>query len=402
MSMTGLRVALFSGNYNYVKDGANQALNKLVDFLERQGATVRVYSPTTSTPAFAPKGTLISVPSIPVPGRGEYRLALGLPKKIRDDVIAFKPDIIQISAPDWLGSSALKLSQKLGIPCVASVHTRFDTYFEYYGVGFIAPATRRFMSRIYTQCAGVYAPCESMALSLEKDDIVSGAGIWSRGVDTSIYNPGRRSKAMREKYGFTPDEKVILFVGRLVLEKGIDVFADTIISLKSRGLKPRVFIVGDGPARAHFQSRLSDAVFSGFLSGTDLASAYASSDIFLNPSVTEAFGNVTSEAMASGLAVVCAQATGSDSLIQDRVNGRNVENFTPTRLADAIAELMHDENLYNSLVSAALADAKLRDWDSSLAPMAEAYLDILKKRDGTGQYAALSVKAAQNLRPATI
>jgi phosphatidylinositol alpha 1,6-mannosyltransferase len=401
MSMTGLRVALFSGNYNYVKDGANQALNKLVDFLQRQGATVRVYSPTTSTPAFAPKGTLISVPSIPVPGREEYRLALGLPKKIRHDVVAFNPDIIQISAPDWLGLAALKLSQKLGIPCIASVHTRFDTYFEYYGVGFIAPATRRFMSRIYTQCAGVYAPCESMTLALEKDGIVNGAGIWSRGVDTSIYNPNRRSEVMREKYGFAPTEKVILFVGRLVLEKGIDVFADTIIALKLRGLKPRVLIVGDGPARAHFQSRIADAVFTGFLEGTELATAYASSDIFLNPSTTEAFGNVTSEAMASGLAVVCAQATGSDSLIQDRINGRNVENFTPTRLADAVEELINDADLYQKLATAALADARLRDWDSSLAPMAQAYLDALKKNVAAGKYATLSVESTQNIPPAT-
>jgi phosphatidylinositol alpha 1,6-mannosyltransferase len=400
MSMTGLRVALFSGNYNYVRDGANQALNRLVDYLVRQGAIVRVYSPTTNSPAFEPKGTLVSVPSVPVPGRGEYRIALGMPKKIRADVIAFKPDIIHLSAPDWLGTSALKLSQKLGIPCVASVHTRFDTYFEYYGVGFIAPLTRKQMSRVYRQCAGVFAPCESMATALSNDGIVDGARIWSRGVDTDMYRPTRRSEAFRTAHGIERDETVILFVGRIVLEKGIDMFADTVNVLKARGLKLRVLVVGEGPARAHFETRLPDAVFVGFLTGEALAVAYASSDIFLNPSITEAFGNVTTEAMASGLAIVCAQATGSESLIRDGVSGRMIDHHSAERLADAVADLISDPEKRARFAAVALIEAQKRDWDSELEPMAGAYLEILKKHDSTAKFERMSIEASHNLSPA--
>ncbi len=400
MSMTGMRVALFSGNYNYVRDGANQALNRLVDYLVRQGATVRVYSPTTQTPAFAPKGTLVSVPSIPVPGRGEYRIALGMPRKIRADVIAFKPDIIHVSAPDWLGTSALKLSQKLGIPCVASVHTRFDTYFEYYGAGFIAPLVRRQMARVYRSCAGVFAPCDSMAVALSKDGIVDGAGIWSRGVDTEMYRPTRRSDDFRKSHGFSKTETVILFVGRLVLEKGIDMFAETVNALKKRGLNPRVLVVGEGPARGHFEARLPDAVFAGFLTGEALATAYASSDIFLNPSITEAFGNVTTEAMASGLAIVCAQATGSESLVRDGVSGRIIENHSAEKLAEAVADLINDADKRARFAAAALIDAQKRDWDSELAPMAAAYLEVLKKYDTSKKFERMSVEESQNLSPA--
>src|SRR5215210_9352408 len=115
-----LRVALFSGNYNYVRDGANQALNRLVGHLLGQGAAVRVYSPTTSTPAFEATGDLVPVPSVPIPGRPEFRAALGLPKAIEQDVRAFAPNIIHLSAPDWLGTGALRLARSLGVPVVAS------------------------------------------------------------------------------------------------------------------------------------------------------------------------------------------------------------------------------------------------------------------------------------------
>src|SRR5690349_15580693 len=130
----GLRVALFSGNYNYTRDGANKALNRLVGHLIDRGAAVRVYSPTSRRPAFEPTGDLVSVPSLAIPGRSEFRAALGLPNRIADDVRAFAPNLVHVSAPDWLGTAAQRLARTLGVPLVASMHTRFETYFEYYGL----------------------------------------------------------------------------------------------------------------------------------------------------------------------------------------------------------------------------------------------------------------------------
>ncbi len=144
-----LRIALFSGNYNYVRDGANQALNRLVAYFEAQGHKVRVYSPTSPTPAFPPAGTLISVPSISFPGRGDYRLARGLPESLKRDIRAFAPDIFHLSAPDPLGHSAKKLARAMGVPVVASVHTRFETYLEYYGLGWVRPMGEALLRRFY-------------------------------------------------------------------------------------------------------------------------------------------------------------------------------------------------------------------------------------------------------------
>ena len=142
MQPSDLRIALFSGNYNYVRDGANQALNRLVGYLLRQGAQVRVYSPTVDEPAFPPTGDLISVPSIAIPGREEYRLGLSLTPSVRRDLAAFDPNVVHVAAPDIVAHRAVSWARARGIPAVASVHTRFDTYLSYYGLENLEPLVR--------------------------------------------------------------------------------------------------------------------------------------------------------------------------------------------------------------------------------------------------------------------
>src|SRR5687767_8691722 len=128
MDATGLRIALFSGNYNYVRDGANQALNRLVDFLLREGAAVRIYSPTVEQPAFKGVGDIVSVPATAIPGRPEYRLPLRIPRSVRRDLEAFAPNVIHVASPDIVAHRAISWARARRIPVVASVHTRFETY----------------------------------------------------------------------------------------------------------------------------------------------------------------------------------------------------------------------------------------------------------------------------------
>ena len=134
LSVQNLRIALFSGNYNYVRDGANQSLNRLVGYLLRQGAEVRVYSPTVAKPAFEPAGDLVSLPSLPIPSRAEYRVATGLSRRVRRDLEAFAPNVVHISAPDPAGHRAVSWARERGLPVLASVHTRFETYPRYYNL----------------------------------------------------------------------------------------------------------------------------------------------------------------------------------------------------------------------------------------------------------------------------
>jgi glycosyltransferase involved in cell wall biosynthesis len=377
-----LRIALFSGNYNYVRDGANQALNRLVGFLLRQGAHVRVYSPTTETPAFPPTGDLVSVPSVPIPGRSEYQLAYRLSTRVRRDLEAFKPNLVHVAAPDIVAHRAVTWARAHGIPVVSSVHTRFDTYLQYYGLKYLEPAARAIMRRYYRRCDAIVVPAESTAAILRAQRMNDDISLWSRGVDREQFNPERRNLEWRRGHGIQDDEMVVAFLGRLVLEKGLDVFSDAIDAARQKGASLKVLAIGDGPARDYFQERLPDAIFTGQLTGTELATALASSDVFLNPSITETFGNVTLEAMACGLPVVAAAASGATSLVQDKITGRLSRPGDIDAFADALVDYQRNPELRKKHGEAGLAFAKTMDWDEINAAVMHVYERVIERRRG--------------------
>ena len=380
--MTGsdLRIALFSGNYNYVRDGANQALNRLIDYMLRQGAAVRVYSPTIDPPAFDPVGDLVSVPSVAIPGRPEYRLPLSLSGRVRADLAAFAPNIIHISSPDRVARQARAWAAARNIPVLCSVHTRFETYFRYYNMAFMEPLVVAWLRRLYRRCDCLLPPSESFAQVLREQRMNYDIDIWSRGVDRAIFNPARRDLAWRRGLGIGDDEPVIGFLGRLVLEKGLDVFSDSIDVLRRRGVAHRVLVVGEGPARGWLESRLPGAVFAGFQKGPDLGRAVASMDLLFNPSVTETFGNVTLEAMACGLPVVAARATGSDAMVTDGVSGRLIRPGAIQQFADALAAYCAVPDLRAAHAAAALDRAAGYDWDVINQAVLDTYVRLIAQR----------------------
>lgn len=372
-----LRVALFSGNYNYTKDGANQALNKLVAYLEALGASVRVYSPTADNPAFEPAGTLISVPSIAIPGRSEYRCSLGMPTSIRHDLETFAPNIIHVSAPDFLCKAAAKFARQRNIPVVASVHTRFENYLKYYKLGWLEKPLKMSINNFYSKCDRVLAPNACMLSILKDEGVRAPIGIWGRGVDQALFNPKKRDMVWRRSLGIADDEHVVLFVGRLVREKGLETFVHAINALERFGTEHRVVVVGDGPGRECFAEHLgSKATFTGFLLGEDLARAYASADVFLNPSLTEAFGNVMLEAMASGLPTVCAKASGSNSLIKHDINGLLVEPDNAEGFANALTKIITDDNIKTRMKEAARELSINFSWPAILQSVVDQYADL--------------------------
>ena len=376
-----LRVALFTGNYNYVMDGPVRALNMLVGRLLERGHQALVFAPTTPTPAFTHAGELVSAPSVPLPGsRREYRFSLGMGAAARRRLLQFAPTIIHVAAPDLLGRSALRWAAAHDLPAVASFHTRFDTYPRYYGLGWLEPQVTAYMRRFYARCARVYAPSQSMADELAADGIGHDIRLWARGVDKTTFNPARRDIVWRRAQGFADNAVVVAFVGRLVKEKGIDLFAECYARAKAAAPGLRAVIVGDGPERARFQALAPDAVFTGYLQGEALGRAYASADIFVNPSITETFGNVTLEAMACGLPSVCAAASGSRSLIAHEETGLLV---TPqsgaTGFADAIARLAARAGERAKFGEAARRMADAFDWNAILDGLISDYRAVIRE-----------------------
>lgn len=371
-----MRIALFSGNYNYVREGANQALNRLVRHVEDEGHRVRIYSPVTDTPAFEPQGELVPVPSVQLPVRGEFRLALGLPARIRDDIRSFAPDLVHVSTPDILDTRAQTFARRLGVPVVASMHTRFETYFHYYGLGWARPLAEAHLRRFYRRSCHVLAPTPALVAEmkqLRRDERVS---LWSRGVDRELFDPTRRDLAWRRAQGWSDDDVVLLFFGRLVVEKGVEEFVATVLQLRKRGINVRALVVGEGPARNAFGS-LGDGVLTGHLDGLELARAVASADILLHPSRTEAFGNVVLEAMGAGLAVVCADADSASALVDDGRTGFLCPQDDRECIESVITELVRNSDRRREVAAAARAASGAFSWDAASQSVLRAYRSLV-------------------------
>lgn len=386
MDVTDLRIALFSGNYNYTRDGANQALNRLADYLLRQGAALRVYSPVVAEPDFPATGDLVDIPNIrmPVKGRGEYRVPLRLGQKAETDLAKFAPNTLHLSSPDPAAHSALKWARQRDIPVLASVHTRFETYPRYYGLAFLEPAVESMLRRFYNRCDALVAPSQSQIDELTTQGMHDDISIWSRGVDRDVFDPSRRDMEWRRANGLADEDVAIVFLGRLVMEKGLDVFAEAIIELRKRQVPHKVLIIGDGSARGWFERTLPGASFVGFQIGPDLGRALASGDVFLNPSVTETFGNVTLEAMACGLPVVAAGATGAASLVEDAVTGRLVKPGDTGAFAEALAAYCTNDSLRRKHGDAGEKAAAAYSWDAINQAVVDTYLRLHAQRGSKG------------------
>ena len=378
LSAAGLRIAIFSGNYNCVRDGSNRALNRLAQHLLDRGAAVRIYSPTTDTPAFEPVGDLVSIPSFAIPMRPEYRIAPRLTKAARDDIRRFNPTHFHLSAPDWLGTSAQAFAKELGVPMVVSHHTQFEKYLEYYRLTFLSGWMRRRIHRFYSAADALLAPNEPIAENFRHTIEGPKIGVWGRGVDRDVFTPTARNPDRRRELGYGDDEVVILFLGRIVAEKGLEVFASVMDELRERGYNIVPLVIGQGPALQSFKDRLDEARFTGHLEDADLGRAVANADILINPSATEAFGNVNLEAMASGLAIVSADVESAQVLIRDGESGLLVPPRDIEAYADAVERLIASPDERARLGAAAVEASKRFNWDGVLAEVVRAYREVAR------------------------
>ena len=377
-----LRVALFTGNYNYIKDGVALTLNRLVAFLEKRGVPVLVFAPVADTPAFEAVGELVPVPSFAIPTRKEYRIATGLPAAQRKRLEAFRPTLFHIAVPDILGYQALKLAERWNVPVVASYHTRYDAYLRFYGLGIFEKVGQRYMRNFYKRVRRVYPPSDSMAEIIRSEGQSQHVEVWARGVDSELFSPGKRDTAWRRARGIADDEITISFAGRLVKEKNTSIYMRVMNLLAARGLKVKPLVIGDGPEMTVMKSGLNNGVFAGFLHGEDLARAYASSDIFFFPSESETFGNVTLEAMACGLPAVNAIASGSNSLVVEGETGHLVSARDEQGLAAKLETLVTDDALRRRMGEAARARALTFSWDAILSGLLDSYRTVLREAHG--------------------
>lgn len=378
MNSPSLRIALFTGNFIHIKDGVSLTLNRLVETLLARGMKVLTFGPGIKPPALGPTGDFAEVPSVGAPGRPEYRISLFLPEALRLQLEDFRPDIIHIATPDILGFVALRFAIKHHIPVISSYHTHFPSYLKYYGLQVLEPVLWKYLLWFYRNCDKVVSPSESMnQLLLQQGMPADKLGLWTRGIETNIYHPGQRDDAYRETLGFSANDVVVSFISRLVWEKDVRTFIDSVKRARRQDDRIKILIGGDGPIRQEVEEELPEAVFTGYKSGEDLARVYAAGDIFCFPSDTETFGKVSIEAMACGLPAVVADAPGSRSLVKHGETGFHVAPQDADGFAEKLLLLAGDESLRGRMSAAAAAHAKTFDWDHVMQQLIDDYIEIV-------------------------
>jgi len=359
-------------------DGVSLTLNRLVEWLERHGVKVLIIAPVAEEPAMEHHGKLLSVPSFAIPTRKEYRIGYGLTEQLRQEIFDFKPDLFHIAIPDITGHSALKLAEQMNVPAVSSFHSRFDDYLQYYKLGFLESWCRKRLRAFYARCEHLYVPSASMIDELAARGIAGNMRLWTRGVDHLRFNPAKRSLEWRRAHGIADEELLIAYAGRLVAEKNMALMARVFSDLRSRDIAHRTILLGDGPEAGWMRKALPETVFAGFLHGDELATGYASSDVFFFPSTSETFGNVTLEAMASGLPSVTADATGSRSLVREGETGFLVPVEREDQMADRLVQLLEDKDMRQKFGARARELAKSEhEWESIFAGLLSDYKDAI-------------------------
>lgn len=366
------RIAIVVGNYVNVVDGVALTFGRLVRARLLAGDRLMVLAPGAEHPRIDPAGAFVPLPAVPIPVQPEYRFALGIPAAARRMLERFEPELIHVGSPDLAGLAALEFAAARGIPVVASYHSEIARYLRYLP-GLAAPlgpllerGVWSWIRSFYGRCRHVYAPSTSMVETLRARGIEAELRVWGRGVDTRRFAPARRSVSWRRRLGVADEQPLIGFVARLRWEKGLSTLAAVLDRLAELGPSHASFIAGDGPARAELERRCPNTRFLGELGVAELARAYASADLFLYPSATETFGNVTLEAMASGLPTICADAPGSRSLVIPGETGELIEPGDVEGFAAAAAALLADPERREAMGKAARARAEARSWERAI------------------------------------
>ncbi len=370
-----LRVAYFAGTMRPGHDGVTRVLYRLIDALKRQGIESLFFSPIIPDRLHQPV-PMLEVPSVTFPLYKDYQLPVPGYKHFEQELRNFSPDLLHINSPCPLGHAAVHYGQKFGIPVVATYHTHFPSYAKYYRIEALEAFSWKYFRKLYNACERVYVPSRPVM------DELSGHGFSSveylpHGVDASMFSPLYRSEEWRRSHGME-GKTVLLFVGRLVWEKDLRTLARAYARITPGHPEVLFALAGDGPVREELKQMMPGALFLGHQAGEELSRAYASSDIFVFPSTTETFGNVTVEAMASGLPPVCAREGGAYGFIEPGVTGMLAAPRDPQDFVAQIEYLLDYPDRRRKMGKAACAFARGQSWEKIFEQLFESYDEVVK------------------------
>ncbi|GAC1378223.1 MAG: glycosyltransferase family 1 protein [Ktedonobacteraceae bacterium] len=380
-----MRVAIITENFLPKLDGVTRTLVRLLEHLQAQGDQALLLGPESGMDSYA-GAEVIGTAGLPFPFYPELKFNFFRPLFIRR-LNEFDPDIIHLVDPVILGAAGMAAAQFLQKPLISSYHTNLAVYCEHFGFSLLTKPMWSYNRFIHNQCSLTFCPSPSTAAMLRLRGF-EHLRVWPRGVDTQVFQLGRRSAEVRASWlagKEQPEEKVVLlYVGRVSWEKNLALLIQAYQRMDHE--RCHLVVVGDGPAHAEMQQKLANlpVTFTGYLTGEALATAYASADVFAFPSRTETFGQVVLEAMASGLPVVGLLSEGVCDLVNDGVTGFLLDEYKiceAERVADYSAELVRlveDEQLRRRMSEAALREAQKRSWYEAMEKLVAGYEEVIE------------------------
>lgn len=319
-----LHVALVTETYPPEINGVANTLAQLARGLGRRGHQVSLARPRQPVDRRQPpRSRELLVAGVPLPGYRGLRFGWPALGALQRHWRAARPDAVYIATEGPLGHAALRVARRLGIPTLTGFHTQFQQYCSHYGVGLLMRPIISLLKRFHNHSGATLVPTRA----LQHDLAAAGfrnLHVLSRGVDTERFSPTYRSAALRASWGCGDDTVVALYVGRIAAEKHIDLAIEAFDRIHRTRPDSRCVLVGDGPELAHLRRQHPDLVYTGAKVGVELATHYASADLFLFPSLTETFGNVLTEALASGLAPIAFDYAAAREHLRHGENGYSV------------------------------------------------------------------------------
>lgn len=369
-----LKVAFVSETWAPEINGVTHTLGHLSRHLKARGMSLQLIRPRPrSTHHDALMSEELQVGAIPIPDYDGVSMGFPAPRKVAGLWRTHRPDVIYIATEGPLGLSALNQARRLGIPVISGFHTNFDQYSRHYiMLKVLSPLVRPFLRRFHNRSTMTLVPTKAQADNLTQYGY-DNVKVLSRGLDCERFSPRQRDASLRAQWGADDDTPVALHVGRLAAEKNVLLLIDTLEAMRERQPDLKAVLVGDGPQRALLEKRLPWAHFAGFQRDQALARHYASADIFLFPSLSETFGNVVTEAMASGLAVAAFDYAAAGELICEDIHGKLAATDRPAQFIEAAVALCEDMASAREMGRAACERVHTLGWPK----IGDAFIDYL-------------------------
>ncbi|MGD6803385.1 glycosyltransferase family 4 protein [Rossellomorea aquimaris] len=372
-----MRIAVFSDTYDPQVNGVARTLKRLTDHMKKREVEFELFVPEIGNDGRT-YPNIHQHTSFPFFFYPECRTAIANPRKIEKRLREFSPDLIHLATPLTMGLYGLHAAKKLGIPLVASYHTHFDRYLDYYKMSWISPFLWKYMKWFHADCEKIFVPSLETLRHLEQQGL-SNLSIWTRGVDCSMFTPEKRTCEVKEKYNIQK-KFIILFAGRLAPEKDLTTLMSAIEGL-SPHIKEQVhwIIAGNGPCYHEVKKKMQgeSVTLTGYLNSNELSEIYASSDLFVFPSPTETFGNVVLEASASGIPSVVADQGGVTGIIKDNFNGLVCPAHSDSEFIKAVEYLVNNEGERKRMGQHARVLAEKQSWERIFDGLLNEYGEVV-------------------------